>query len=207
MGFSISWIAVRYKTPDTLLEELSLKRTGEMSEYPEAPICGRTLPGGWFMLVFDEINHPLVTTKSFAAISKDCDAVICSIEEHVMVATSELWRNGEQIWRIEHDAQQSIDHIEASGNLPSEYAAIVEEYATQQENAGGKKADTDYFFEIPLQIAKNIVGFKHDESDFQDEGFEEFQDVAVSPKIRPTAAVEKTPHHDVPKHKPWWKVW
>ena len=199
MGFSISWIAVRHKTPDTVLEELSLKRTGEMSEYPEAPICGRTLPEGWFMLVFGEIDHPLVTTQSFAAISKDCDAVICSIEEHVMLATSELWRNGEQIWRIEHDAQQSIDHIEVSGNLPSEYAVIVKEYAAQQENAGGKKADTDYFFEIPLQIAKNIVGFKHDESDFQDEGFEEFQTVTVSSKIRPTAVVEEIPQPELPK--------
>jgi hypothetical protein len=32
-----------------------------------------------------------------------------------------------------------------------------------QRAAGGDDADVDYIFEIPLKLAKELVGFKHDE--------------------------------------------
>jgi hypothetical protein len=32
-----------------------------------------------------------------------------------------------------------------------------------QRDKGGDEADVDYVFEIPLQVARFIVGFKHDE--------------------------------------------
>jgi hypothetical protein len=211
MGYSISWLAVRNKTVDVLLGELSLKPTGEMSDYPRAPISGRSLPGGWFMLVFDDIEHPLVSARSLTVISKSCDAIVCMIEEHVMVSTSERWQNGEQIWHIEHDAQTSIDHIKASGNLPDDYPTIMHEYAAQQEGAGGANADTDYFFEIPLQVAKNIVGFKHDESIFEDEGFQEFHATKTAVKSNPIQiqhpAAPDSPRTNIIKSKPWWKLW
>lgn len=92
-----------------------------------------------------------------------------------MVCTSELWRNEEQIWRIEHNAQQGIDHLNASGSLPESFPTIRTECAEEQEQAGGKEADIDYFFEIPLQTANSIVGFKHDEADLEDESFEVFK--------------------------------
>ncbi|MBC3874044.1 hypothetical protein [Undibacterium flavidum] len=211
MGYSISWFAVRNKTPDVLLDELLLKRTGKMSDYPEVPISGRSLPSGWFIVVFNDIEHPLVSAISLAAVSKNCDVIVCMVKEHVMVSTSALWKNGEQIWHVEHDAQTSIDHLQSSGDLPDDYATIVQEYAAQQEDAGGKEADTDYFFEIPLRIAQDIVGFKHDESDFEEESFEEFHTTRSSTQPKPTKtprpATPDNPQENILKSKPWWKLW
>jgi hypothetical protein len=34
----------------------------------------------------------------------------------------------------------------------------------QQVAEGGEAAGVDYLFEIPLEVAKSLVGFKHDES-------------------------------------------
>lgn len=184
MGYAISWLAVNGKAPEALLHELGLAPTGEIEEYGKSRFTGRTLSTGWFLLVMNRCDSKFITPESLRSISSACEAIACSIEEHVMFCSSELWRDGVQIWRIEHDAQQSIDHISASGLLPDDYAAIEREAAEQQKQAGGKKADTDYFFEIPLQTAKRFVGFKHDEVCLEDESFEVFEGDA-----------------------PWWKPW
>ena len=198
MGFAISWLAVKGKTPEAVIQALGLTPTGEMAEYGESLFTGRTLPSGWFLLVINQCEHKFVKPNSLASLSSNCEAIACSIEEHVMVCTSELWRNGAQVWRIEHDAQQSIDHISTSGLLPDDYPAIEREFAEQQKQAGGKKADTDYFFDIPLQTAKSIVGFKHDEAGLEDESFEVFKGNEASPLADPISNQGK---------RPWWKLW
>ncbi len=190
MGFAISWLAVKGKTPEALARELGLAPSGEAAEIGEATFTGGALPGGWFLLVMNRCEHEFVAATSLALLSRDCEVVACSIEEHVMVSTSELWRNGARVWRIEHDAQRSIDHISASGRVPDTYSAIEREFVERQNQAGGRNADIDYFFEIPLQMAKSIVGFKHDEARPEEESFETFRGASLSSE-----------------RKPWWKVW
>ena len=148
MGYSVSWLAVSGKAPQALFRELGIAPTGEMAAYGESMIAGRTLPNGWFLLVIDRCDHKFIMPESLRSISSACEAVACSIEEHVMFCSSELWRNGVQVWRIEHDAQKSIEHISTSGQLPDDYAAIEKESAEQQKQAGGMKADTDYFLKF-----------------------------------------------------------
>lgn len=198
MGYALSWLAVNGKVPEVVLQELELAPTGEMSEYAESLFTGRTLPSGWFLLVINECEHEFVKPNSLASLSKDCEVIASVVEEHVMVCSSELWRDGEQVWRIEHDAQTSIDHVAASGNLPADYASIEQEHVEEQRRAGGKDADVDYFFEIPLHTARNIVGFKHDEADLEDESFEVFEFSATPSRREPTGKQGK---------KPWWKLW
>jgi hypothetical protein len=115
-----------------------------------------------------------------------------------MVCTAEQWRNGKQVWRLEHDGQQSIEHIRASGQLPEEYAGIEKASAEQQAEAGGKKADVDFFFEIPVETAKSLVGFRHDEAGLAADHFEILEaDLAVAQ----LGAVRRQ------TEKPWWKIW
>jgi hypothetical protein len=198
MGFAISWLAVIGKSPEAITQELGLKPTGEMGEYGESFFSGRTLSSGWFLLFINQWEHNFIRPKSLASISSNCEVVACSIEEHVMVCTSELWRNGAQIWRLEHDAQKSKEYISKSGVLPTGYSAIEREFSEQQKHAGGETADTDYFFEIPLQTAKSIVGFKHDETGAENDGFVVFKSATLSPPVGPSAARDK---------RPWWKLW
>ena len=198
MGFAISWLAVKGKSPEALTEELGLMPTGEMTEYGESLFTGRVLPSGWFLLVINECEHEFVKPNSLRSLSKDCEVIASSIEEHVMFCSSELWRDGTQAWRIEHDAQKSIDHVAASGNLPLDYSSIEQEHAEEQRQAGGKGADVDYFFEIPLHTAKNIVGFKHDDADLEDESFEVFEFTATPSRRE---SIEKH------RKKPWWQLW
>jgi hypothetical protein len=199
MGYAISWLAVKGKPEEVLIAELGLVPTGEMAEYSDSMFTGRMLPSGWFLLVIDKSEHKLVKPNSLAPLSQGCEVIASSIEEHVMVCSSELWRDGAQVWRIEHDAQKSIEHIAASGNPPAGYSAIEQEHAEEQKKAGGSEADVDYFFEIPLHTAKNIVGFKHDEVDpaIEDESFMVFE-------LEAARARERIGNQG---KKPWWKLW
>ena len=191
MGYSISWVAVKRKAPEILLQELGLLSTGVMADYGREPYTGRTLPSGWFLLVFNRCEHKFIKPRSLTALSSNCDLVACSVEEHVMVSTSEFWRGGQQIWRIEHDAQESIDHLSSSGTLPDGYAAIQRQCAEMQEQAGGNHADVDAFFDIPLQTAKSMVGFKHDDDEgLGNDSFEVFKTQSSSSQT-----------------KAWWKLW
>ena len=198
MGFAISWLAVKGKSPEAITQELELTPTGEMTDYGESLFTGRALSSGWFLLVINQCEHDFVKQKSLSSLSGKCEVIACSIEEHVMFCSSELWRNGVQIWRIEHDAQKSIEHISHSGSMPDGYSAIEKAFSEEQKKAGGKKANTDYFFEIPLQAAKSVVGFKHDESNPDDDGFKVF------------SGPSHLSHESLGSAqgmKPWWMLW
>src|SRR5688572_186304 len=111
MGFSLSWLAVRGKDPASITESLGLASTAEKADYAERMYTGRLLPNGWFLLVINQCDHKFITPKALSTLSASSEVLACSIEEHVMVSIAELWNNGTQIWRIEHNAQESIDHI------------------------------------------------------------------------------------------------
>jgi hypothetical protein len=198
MGYAVSWLAVKDTVSEQLLQDLGLMPTGERADYGDALFTGRALSTGWFILFINECEHQFVQPKTLASISNIGDVIACSIEEHVMWSTAELWRDGAQVWRVEHDAQKNICHISTSGLLPDGYSAMETELTDKQKEAGGEDSDTDYFFEIPLLTAKTIVGFKHDESGPEDADFMVFKN--TFPK---TAAVATTDR----EKKPWWKPW
>ena len=189
MGYAMSWLAVRGKDPAAVTFSLGLRATGKMANYAEAMYTGRPIGNGWFLLVVNQAEHEFLAPEVLSQLSSGSDVVACTIEEHVMVCTAEAWKDSARVWRIEHNAQESIDHINARGALPDMYISIKDSLSKQQKEAGGKGADTDFFFDIPLQTAKSIVGFKHDEdSGLEDDSFE----VLEGPKG---------------SSKPWWKFW
>lgn len=191
-------MAVKGKPSETVIQELGLTPTGEKTLYGDSLFTGHTFSNGWFLLVINECDHNFVKQNTLASLSNNCEVIACVIEEHVMFCSSEQWKNGARIWRIEHDAQKSIDHINSAGTLPDGYSAIEHEFSEEQKKSGGKKANTDFFFEIPLQMAKRIVGFKHDESGPDDENFSVFNGPSRSSPVRKESNEGQ---------RPWWKLW
>jgi len=187
----MSWLAVEAPTSEYLLQNLRLTSTTETAMFGESLFTGSNLPSGWFILVINQCEHEFIKPKVLESLSSNVDVVACSIEEHVMWSTAEMWRNGSRVWRIEHDGQKGISHISASGLLPDGYQAIERRFAEQQRNSSGVGSDTDYFFEVPLQTARSIVGFKHDESGVEGGSFLVFNGGASSQMAT----------------KPWWKFW
>ena len=192
MGLSIAWLGVRGIAYDVVVERLGLMSTGELADYAERDVSARPIPDGWSLVVARGCDHRIIAEQQLSKLAADCEVVACSIEEHVMYSSSELWVRGKRQWRVAHDAQESIDHLSTWGSLPEDFAATRSRFAAQQESEGGKNADVDFYFEIPLVLAQARVGFKHDEVNAFD----------VDEKFRVLADPANRS-----QDKSWWQFW
>jgi hypothetical protein len=80
-----------------------------------------------------------------------------------MFSSCSCWKDGKEVWKVKHEGDRSLA-LRISGNPPDELAAIEREYYSKQiREYENDPYSIDWMFEVPLQLAKQIVGFKHDE--------------------------------------------
>lgn len=189
MGYSLSWLAVRNISGESVLDRLALHPTGARAEYATEKISGQPLPDGWFLVVARGCDHRIISESALSSVSVDAEVVACSIEEHVMVSSSEGWGGGKRLWRVDHDGQESMRDLTTSGSLPSPFAKLHAQALEDQDAEDAGAREVDFFFEVPLVLAREIVGFKHDENiaSLDYDGFEVFKS---------SIAVRR-----------WWQIW
>lgn len=164
MGYSLSWIAIKGRSDREIQQLLGFKNTGKFGNYGEHRIVGRELRNGWYILIANKCDDPTTKGKVLAKISKGCQAVVCSIEEHVMFSSCAFWKNGKKVWSVKHRGDEDAFDLVKTGKLPESYSLLKKELIEKQKSEGGEKADVDHIFDLPLELAKQYVGFKHDES-------------------------------------------
>ena len=64
-------------------------------------------------------------------------------------------------------------NLDAEGNLPAFFQEIRTEAATQQAN--NKGSDVDYVFDVPVEIAKRLCGYRYDEGQGPEGGEGQFE--------------------------------
>lgn len=160
MGFSLSWVAVHGVSRDEAFARLGLSDTGEDDEYFETPFAGGTSDGGWTLIVANNCEHFRQKTI-LAALSDGARVIAGCAEEHVMFSSSEEWSGGSRTWLVEHKGEGGDPtNLTTEGNPPTSLPAIRDAMMKKQRD----QTDVDFGFEIPLLLAKEIVGFKHDET-------------------------------------------
>jgi hypothetical protein len=142
---------------------LNIVRTGQSCEYASQQLTGYAMAPGWYLVVANRCDHRLLRAGVLGPLSQNYRTVACSIEEHVMFSSAEEWVAGALVWRAVHLGENGPIDLKTSGALPSSFQSTADALAAKQEAEGGKTADVDYYFEIPLSAAKAITGFKHDE--------------------------------------------
>jgi hypothetical protein len=55
-----------------------------------------------------------------------------------------------------------IDHLEVKGDPPAPFSEIKDGQCSKQLSAGGSKAGVDYIFDIPVDLAQSLTGYRHD---------------------------------------------
>jgi hypothetical protein len=191
VGYAISWLAVQTKDEAALADAARLHATAAPDPDFESALAGVALPNGWFLFVAKGSEHRLIGAPLLAVLSARWPCVACSVEEHVMVSIAAYWRGGARQWEVIHDAQQEIFHLDASGSPPAEYAALRNEKIAEQHEEGGADADVDMLFDVPLLLAKQLTGYKHDEISVVLDG------------VVPHVFEDLQP----PASRPWWKLW
>lgn len=196
MGFVISWIACDGKSPELLHEELGCRTSGELGEPFDYPLVGRILPSGWYVMVANRYDHAIVSAPVLSRVSQGCCVIACSIEEHVMYCASSLWRDGEKCWGLEHQGdREDVTDLTVTGNPPEAFRQIRQAYADKQADEPPGRDRVDWFFEIPLELAGNATGFRHDNAipGIESESFE------ILELIGSGLLASRT--------KPWWRLW
>jgi hypothetical protein len=165
MGICMSWVAIRDKDPQAVLDAIGWRRTGAREEGPESPTTCAALGSGWFLIAMMNRADAYDGTLALDQLSQGADLVAGFVEEHVMFSGAVLWRDGAKIWSVEHDAQRATRDLVVAGQPPAELSVLIEEARSSQDAEDQGDAECDFFFDVPVGIAERITGFRHDRSD------------------------------------------
>jgi hypothetical protein len=162
-GFSLAWFAMQGVNKDEFLERAGFEDTGEIDEYFEADHSGGELPGGWYVVVTNDLS--LVDAGKLAAWSAGGRLVACIVHEGSSNSLASEWRDGKQLWSVSHDGSEGGDTLGVEGQLPEVFEEFREEAAlVEAEGDAG-----DLVFDLPLDLAAEVTGFRHDELGFDDD--------------------------------------
>lgn len=159
MGYSLSWLAVKGKSPQAIRDELSFGTTGAREEIPESDLTAVEMPNGWFLIVANRTGQVASDAAMRQLSSSGNELVTCFVEEHVMVSSATGWKDGQLRWSVTHDAQQGLEHLDVQGEPPPEFAGIRAQKLAEQAADDGA---ADWLFEIPVETARSVVGYRHD---------------------------------------------
>ncbi len=115
------------------------------------------------MLFLDELAHPFTEEDVLSKLSKECFAVVCQVEEHVMASAAFAYQNGKKVWDVTHESELGKRHLLESGQLPSEYLQVRDTLIKEQDVGDREAHGVDYIWDIPVTLAYEVVGFRHDD--------------------------------------------
>lgn len=196
MGYAISWIAVRGKSADAVLDALDLARTGEFEDIPESPLVAAALPDGWTLVQAEGFDAPLVAARRLAPLSAGATVLALGVEDHVMASELTAYVDGVEAWHVAHDAQLAPDHLLARGDLPEAYAGIAARLRAEQAEADAEGGGVDLIHDIPIALGHALCGYRHDVMPEADgEGAPPFETLVDRGGAHAAGA------------RPWWKFW
>ena len=168
MGYSLFWLAVKGKALADLLAQFELTPTGGTEETAESGIVSAELPDGWNLILWNNGHPP--SQAQFAAASTNGQAVFCFVEEHVMSSLCEGWKDGTVAWSVRHNAAWKNGNVyegevlAIDGQPPDPFPAIRARLEAEQteHNATVREHEVDFIFDIPVDLAEALTGFRHD---------------------------------------------
>jgi hypothetical protein len=160
MGFRQAWLAVKGRSRDDVLGSLGLMGTGEREELAESPVVAADLPGGR-TLVLENETVDLIADDVVRRLSAGCDVVVCYVNETTMFSMVSRWTDGRQIWKVTHDSSIALEHVDVEGSPPPELASIRD--TLQARHASDDSGDVDYVFDISVELALALTGYRHDQ--------------------------------------------
>lgn len=161
MGYALSWAAQKAGSLQTMCSVLGLRPTGKHEEIAESEFVGAQLLSEWHIVLF---NRNIIDDSSLKELSRSGDVIYCFVEDHVMFSSASAWNKGKEIWRVVHDGgEKGVLHLETTGNPPEQFEEVRMKLCSEQEAADRDNIKVDHVYEIPSELAKQLVGFHHDE--------------------------------------------
>lgn len=160
MGYSLSWIAVHENSSDQLNNALQIRPTGVREDIAESECTSARLPSGHYLVIF---NREELSPALLKDVSRSVPLIFGYAEEHVMCSSVAAWENGAERWALIHDAQEGMFDLQVRGAPPEQYHAIRERLFAEQAADGGEQAGVDHIFDIPVELAHELIGYRYDQ--------------------------------------------
>ena len=167
MSFSLAWFAVHGIDSDVFLERAGFHDTGELDEYFEEQHSGGAIPGGWYVIVTSDIG--LLEPARLAQWSAGGRLIAAVIHEGTSSSLATEWRDGRQVWSVSHDGSEGGDQLAVEGQLPDVFEELHQEAVAAQAESRKEGGEVNFVFDIPLDLAAEVTGFRHDEMGFDDD--------------------------------------
>ena len=167
MGFNTSWIFVDRIDQESLYGALDLVATDTIPDQSDlgtshVSLAGAALTSGW-CAVFAKYALAMDLTVGtepprLTRLPAQSRCMTCVVLEHAMASYASLWHEARLVWEIRHDGG---DHLEASGDLPQDFARIRDIALNKQRGSSRGISGIDYLFDVPLDTAATITKYRH----------------------------------------------
>jgi hypothetical protein len=164
MSHSLMWAAMKGAPVETFLENAELIDTGEPDAFFEAEIAGAEHPGGWYVVVASD--PAFADAAALARWSQGARLIAAVIDEDTLTSLVTEWREGRPVWSIAHEAAGGEPQLSVDGDVPELLHPVREEMLARANGV----ATPELAYEIPLEVAARITGFRHDALGFEEDG-------------------------------------
>jgi hypothetical protein len=160
MGFSISWLAFKGLSKAEVLKRTGFRDSGAYDEANESPFSLAELPTGWAILFSNDFNYG--SAEHLIGLSAAATVLACQAEEHIMFSAAHCCADGRESWTLWRDSARGMYDLSTQGALPAEFEPIKKRLTSPQDASGGARSRVDYMFDIPVELAAELTGYRHD---------------------------------------------
>ncbi len=165
MGFNIVWLGFENATKEEVSSLLSARDTGRDDPYNESPVSAGELPSGWTILFANDVTR--LSEERLKRLSEDKDLIVCAVFEGPMVSQAIRYRKGEVAWSVTHISENGIYDLKVNGEPPEAFETIKARLFADQKAEENDGAAVDFVFDIPIELAKHLTGYRYDQLEFE----------------------------------------
>ncbi len=116
MGFCLSWLGVRNRKVEDILEILAeeWERNPWDNSY-ESPMAFIDLQNGWHVLESSPDTFFFDRPALISKLSKGTELVVCAVNEPQNISEAHKYFDQQQVWTIKHDLRMGQNSLVASG--------------------------------------------------------------------------------------------
>jgi hypothetical protein len=182
MGASTAWLAVKGMPRSRILETLGLQIAASPGDARESGLQGSDFSSGWYVIAAGGYGNPIIDDENLKRVSMGCEVVAGGADTRVMCSTACGWKDGREVWWVDHDSENGVEDLRTRGVLPPAFTGIHDELQAEQQ-AEGPDCGVDFIFSAPEKLTQALTGYHYDEA----QPGEEWRALVPAPKM------------------PWWK--
>jgi hypothetical protein len=170
---------------------MRLKRSGQTYQDFDCEYASISLTSGWSVVIAHRVDY--LEKLDMASVSSAGHIITLALHDGIMISIAESWTSGQRDWRVLHEGQKHVEHLDARGRLPEHFAAAkskcedaIRKHVPVQTSAsapempeferamfermglkvtpvGTAPLSVDFHFDIPIDLANSLVGFRFDQ--------------------------------------------